>query len=141
MLEVSRVDVRRPRPILYRIGPFAGPAAAAAVFKRGGAILGPGQTVSAVRILMNTISTGATADIANGANATVVTVTAGGDTIATATSAVADITDGAEMTLGAAADLVRADGDVLLCQVATAAGGVATQLLDFIIEIEAYLDV
>lgn len=137
MLEFSRVDIRRPRPLLYRIGPFAGPAAAAGVFKRGGTILGPGQTVTAVRILTNTISTGATVDIAANVNATVVTVTAGGDTIATATNAAADITDNSAMTLGAAADLVRADGDVLLCQVATAAGGEATQLVDFIVEIEA----
>lgn len=135
-IEVSRVDIRRPRPLVYRIGPFAGPAAGASTFKRGGTIIEPGQTVTAVRILTNTISTGATEDVKANANATVVTVTAGGDTIATATNAAADITDGSAMTLGAAADLIRADGDVLLCQVATAGSGEATQLVDFIIEIE-----
>lgn len=139
MLGFKRVNVRHPRPRRYVIGPFAGPAAAASTFKRGGIILTGGQgteTVTGATISLNTISTGATVDVAANANATVVTVTAGGDTIASSTNAAADTADGAAMTLGAAADLIRSEGDVLLVTVATAAGGEATQLVDFCVIVE-----
>ena len=140
MLEVSRVNERTPRPRQYSVGPFAGPAAGASTFKRGGIIVTGSQgteTVTKVTVSSNTISTGATVDTATNANATVITITGGGNTIATATNATADIADGDEAALtSTAADLILSDGDILLVEVATAAGGEATQLVDYCLIVE-----
>lgn len=141
MLGLSRVDSRFPTAVTYAVEPFAGPSAGASTFKRGGLIVAAQgrQRITRARLLINTTATGATVDVAANANVTTVTLTIGGDTVATAASTAAvDLADGVEMTLTATdADRLRSDGDVILVQVATAALGEATQNYSFSVVIEA----
>lgn len=136
MIKVTRVDERsNPRPVVYRSAPFSGPAAGASTFARIGRVQ-TDETVVGGRVLIYTTATGATADVSANANVCTATITAGGDTVGSAASTgAAALADDTALTLGAAADLPRDAGDIILCEVESAAAGENTSALSFVVEL------